>query len=81
MKFKYDENCEFCISNGEEQIHEQDEIKNKIDKLYDEHSNLTAHYKKVIIWLEKVGWMLKLKEIEEFKIFSEELQSDTTWCC
>ena len=31
MKFTYDENCEFCIKNGKEQIHEQEEIKNKID--------------------------------------------------
>jgi len=46
MKFTYDENCEFCIKNGKEQIHEQDEIQNKIKELFDEHSNLTAHYKK-----------------------------------
>ena len=71
MKFKYDENCEFCISNGEEQIHEQDEIKNKIDKLYDEHSNLTAHYKKSSYGLEKLGDAEERNK--EFKIFSEEL--------
>ena len=46
MKFTYDENCEFCIKNGKEQIHEQEEIKTQIDKLFSEHSNLTAHYKK-----------------------------------
>ena len=37
MKFTYDENCEFCIKNGKEQIHEQEEIKTQIDKLYSEH--------------------------------------------
>ena len=25
-KFEYDENCEYCIKNGEEQINEQIEI-------------------------------------------------------
>jgi len=71
MKFKYDENCEFCISNGEEQIHEQDEIKNKIEELDSEHSNLTAHYKKTEYSLEKLGNAEERNK--EFKIFSEEL--------
>jgi len=71
MKFKYDEDCEFCISNGKEQIHEQDEIKNKINELSDEHSNLTAHYKKTEYSLEKLGDAEERNR--EFKIFSEEL--------
>ena len=71
MKFKYDENCEFCISNGEEQIHEQEEIQNKIKELFDEHSNLTAHYKKSSYGLEKLGDAEERNR--EFKIFSEEL--------
>ena len=48
-------NCEFCISNGKEQIHEQDEIKNRIEELNSEHSNLTANYKKSSYGLEKLG--------------------------
>jgi len=71
MKFKYDENCEFCIKNGEEQIHEQEEIQNKIKELFDEHSNLTAHYKKSSYGLEKLGDAEERNR--EFKIFSEEL--------
>jgi DNA repair exonuclease SbcCD ATPase subunit len=71
MKFKYDENCEFCIKNGKEQIHEQEEIKTQIDKLYSEHSNLTAHYKKTEYSLQKLGNADKRNR--EFKIFSEEL--------
>ena len=55
MKFKYDENCEFCISNGEEQIYEQYENKNKMVELDSEHSNLTAYYKKASYGLEKIG--------------------------
>ena len=55
MKFTYDENCEFCIKNGKEQIHEQEEIQTQIDKLYSEHSNLTAKYKMVSYALEKLG--------------------------
>jgi DNA repair exonuclease SbcCD ATPase subunit len=71
MKFTYDENCEFCIKNGKEQIHEQEEIKNKIDELYSEHSDLTALYKKTSYGLEKLGNAEERNR--EFKIFSEEL--------
>jgi len=71
MKFTYDENCEFCIKNGKEQIHEQEEIKAQIDKLYSEHSELTALYKKTEYTLEKLGDADKRNR--EFKIFSEEL--------
>jgi DNA repair exonuclease SbcCD ATPase subunit len=71
MKFTYDENCEFCIKNGKEQIHEQEEIQNKIKELFDEHSNLTAHYKKTEYGLQKLGNADERNR--EFKIFSEEL--------
>jgi DNA repair exonuclease SbcCD ATPase subunit len=71
MKFTYDENCEFCIKNGKEQIHEQEEIKTQIDKLFSEHSNLTAHYKKTEYSLQKLGNADERNR--EFKIFSEEL--------
>jgi DNA repair exonuclease SbcCD ATPase subunit len=70
-KFEYDENCEYCIQNGKEQIHEQDEIKNKLDELNSEHSGLTALYKKTSYGLEKLGNADKRNR--EFKIFSEEL--------
>jgi len=72
MKFKYDEDCEFCISNGKEQIHEQDEIKNRIEELSTEHSNLSANYKKSSYGLEKLGDAEERNK--EFKIFSDELQ-------
>ena len=62
MKFTYDENCEFCIKNGKEQIHEQEEIKAQIDKLYSEHSELSARYKMTSYSLEK-----QLKEDKEYK--------------
>tara|TARA_R100000697_G_scaffold49655_1_gene62901 strand:- start:93 stop:1106 length:1014 start_codon:yes stop_codon:yes gene_type:complete len=71
MKFTYDENCEFCIKNGKEQIHEQEEIKTQIDKLYSEHCELTTLYKKTEYTLEKLGDADKRNR--EFKIFSEEL--------
>jgi len=71
MKFTYDENCEFCIKNGKEQIHEQEEIKNKIDELFTEHSNLTANYKKTEYALQKLGDADERNR--EFKIFSDEL--------
>jgi len=71
MKFTYDENCEFCIKNGKEQIHEQEEIKTQIDKLFSEHSDLTAKYKMVSYALQKLGNAEERNR--EFKIFSEEL--------
>ena len=71
MKFTYDENCEFCIKNGKEQIHEQEEIQNKIKELFDEHSDLTALYKKTEYGLQKLGNADERNR--EFKIFSEEL--------
>ena len=71
MKFTYDENCEFCIKNGKEQIHEQEEIKTQIDKLYSEHCELTTLYKKTEYTLEKLGNADERNR--EFKIFSEEL--------
>ncbi len=71
MKFTYDENCEFCIKNGKEQIHEQEEIKTQIDKLYSEHCELTAVYKKTEYTLEKLGDADERNR--EFKIFSDEL--------
>jgi len=71
MKFTYDEDCEFCIKNGKEQIHEQEEIQNKIKELFDEHSNLTAHYKKTSYSLEKLGDAEERNK--DFKIFSDEL--------
>jgi len=71
MKFTYDENCEFCIKNGKEQIHEQEEIKAQIDKLYSEHCELTTLYKKTEYTLEKLGDAEERNR--EFKIFSEEL--------
>ena len=71
MKFTYDENCEFCIKNGKEQIHEQEEIQSQIDKLSDEHSNLTAFYKKTEYGLEKLGDAEERNR--EFHIFSDEL--------
>jgi DNA repair exonuclease SbcCD ATPase subunit len=71
MKFKYDEDCEFCISNGEEQIHEQDEIKNKIEELDSEHSNLTAIYKKSSYGLQKLGEADIIKQ--EYDTFTYEL--------
>ena len=36
-KFKYDENCEYCLKNGEEQIQEQEHHQNKLKELEDQH--------------------------------------------
>ena len=36
-KFEYDENCEYCVKNGEEQINEMDEIKTQLYHLDDDN--------------------------------------------
>ena len=70
-KFEYDENCEYCVSNGKEQINEQEYIQNKIKELNDESDNLNVNYKLKSYALEKLGNAEKRNQ--EFKIFSDEL--------
>ncbi|SVC59760.1 uncharacterized protein METZ01_LOCUS312614, partial [marine metagenome] len=41
-KFKYDENCEYCLKNGEEQIQEQEHHQNKIKELESDYANATG---------------------------------------
>jgi DNA repair exonuclease SbcCD ATPase subunit len=36
-KFKYDEYCEYCLKNGEEQIQEQEHHQNKLQELESQH--------------------------------------------
>ena len=45
MKFTYDENCEYCIKNGKEQIHEQEEIQSQLMDLDDEYKSWETQYK------------------------------------
>ena len=51
-----------------EHLFGKEEIKNKIDELFSEHSNLTAHYKKTSYGLEKLGNAAERNR--EVKIFS-----------
>ena len=54
-KFKYDENCEFCVKNGKEQIHEMDEIKTQMYHLDDEYQGWETQFKLKSYALEKLG--------------------------
>ena len=70
-KFKYDENCEFCIKNGKEQINEMDEIKTQMYHLDDEYQGLETQFKIKSYSLEKLGDAEERNR--EFHIFSDEL--------
>jgi len=54
-KFEYDENCEYCIKNGKEQIHEMDEIKTQMYHLDDDYQSWETQYKLKSYALEKLG--------------------------
>ena len=36
-KYEYDENCEYCLNNGKEQIHEQYQLQSQVQQLETEH--------------------------------------------
>ena len=40
-KFEYDENCEYCVKNGEEQINEQEHLNTKLEELTEEDKKLS----------------------------------------
>ena len=66
-KFEYDENCEYCVKNGKEQIHEMDEIKTQMYHLDDEYQNWETQYKIKSYALEKLGNAEERKEdFEDF---------------
>jgi len=71
MKFTYDENCEFCIKNGKEQIHEMDEIKNQINRLNEEYQRWETQLKLKSYALEKINDAEQNKE--EYDRFQDEL--------
>ena len=70
-KFKYDENCEFCIKNGEEQINEQDEIKTQMYHLDDEWQSLEKKLNIKSTNLENISDAEEKKE--ELERFHDEL--------
>jgi hypothetical protein len=70
-KFEYDENCEFCIKNGKEQIHEQEEIKKQMFHLDDEYQNWETQFKIKSYSLEKLGEADVIKQ--EYDTFTYEL--------
>ena len=70
-KFKYDENCEFCIKNGEEQINEMDKIKHQLGKLDNEYQFFEQELNKKTELFKSVS---KAEEnLYEFDRFSDEL--------
>ena len=70
-KFEYDEDCEYCIKNGKEQIHEQEEIQSQLMDLDEQYKDWEMHYKLKSYALEKIEGADERNR--EFKIFSEEL--------
>jgi DNA repair exonuclease SbcCD ATPase subunit len=70
-KFKYDPDCEYCVKNGEEQINEQDEIREGLKELDDEYKSWETQYKLKSYALEKLGDAEERNR--EYHIFNEEL--------
>ena len=70
-KFEYDENCEYCIKNGEEQITEQNEIKTQLYHLDDEYQSLEKKLNTKSTNLEKISNAEEKKE--ELERFHDEL--------
>ena len=70
-KYKYDENCEFCIKNGEEQINEMGEIKTQLYHLDGEYQSLEKQFNKKTDSFEKVSDAEE--NLHEFDRFSDEL--------
>jgi len=70
-KFQYDENCEYCLKNGEEQIQEQEHHQNKLQQLENEH---TAAMGMHTIYKHNFGKVEDAEENkEEFARFQDEL--------
>ena len=70
-KFQYDENCEYCVKNGKEQINEMDEIKTQMHHLDDDWQKWETQLKLKSYALEKLGDAEERNR--EFHIFSDEL--------
>ena len=76
-KFEYDENCEYCIKNGEEQINEQSEIKSQLEKLDHEYNKLNDLFTIKSNNLEKISNAEeKREELERFHDELTQIQHD-----
>ena len=70
-KFKYDENCEYCLKNGEEQIQEQSHHKNELKELESQHQAAMGMH---TLYKHNFGKVEDAEENkEEFARFQDEL--------
>jgi len=70
-KFEYDENCEYCLKNGEEQIQEQSHHKNELKELESQHQAAMGMH---IMYKHNFGKVEDAEEDkEEFARFQDEL--------
>jgi DNA repair exonuclease SbcCD ATPase subunit len=70
-KYKYDENCEFCIKNGEEQINEQQSIQTQLKDLHTDFQVLSQNEN---ITKDKFESVSDAEEnLYEFDRFSDEI--------
>jgi len=74
-KYQYDEDCDYCISNGEEHITHQQNISNKLIELQEEYNNLKGTKILTEYAIEKIKDAEQYKE--DFDIFSDELNQIT----
>jgi DNA repair exonuclease SbcCD ATPase subunit len=74
-KYKYDENCDYCLSNGEEHINHKQSISDDLVELNNKLGNLKGSKVLADYALEKVKDAEKNKQ--DFDIFSDELNQVT----
>lgn len=74
-KYRYDEDCDYCLSNGEEHINHQKSISDKLTELTKEYEQIKGSKVLADYALEKVKDAEKNKQ--DFDIFSDELNQVT----
>jgi len=76
-KYKYDENCEFCIKNGEEQINEMDSIKFQMGKLDGEYQFLEQElYTKTDLLHQVIDAEIEKNEYDRFSDEISQIRHD-----
>jgi DNA repair exonuclease SbcCD ATPase subunit len=74
-KYQYDEDCDYCINNGEEHINHKKNISDKLDELNAEYNKLKGSKILVNYAIEKIKDAEQNKQ--DFDIFSDELNQVT----
>jgi DNA repair exonuclease SbcCD ATPase subunit len=74
-KYKYDEDCDYCVNNGQEHITHQKNISDKLNKLQEDYNDVKGTKVLVDYAIEKIKDAEQNKK--DFDIFSDELNQVT----